>query len=342
MKLNKKSLSKLLMLTAALSLVTIPTVAVLTSCSSSDDSNNDKPKPTTKYKTTLVYDSTTAFGGGYIIPDSEKTKIMDCDELTIVPPSAIDPDHNIMFLPPWLNNADSIDIVHLEINGMSSIKTGTLPENTSTLSIIGDGLDSLDLSYCPNLASLTIDAFFLASLDLPNTPNLTSLDFRGYTNCLDLANCTNLTSLSLTDTFSYIHDKGYHMDLSPLTNLTSLDLNVSASSLDLSGCTNLTSLSIISIEYLTTSLDLSHNTKLTSVSINAPHLTSLDISNLSKLNMLDFSYCQSLTTIAGLPNITHDITVKYNGRNTAYDVNSLKSNSHITLVDPFTLVDTTN
>ncbi len=217
---------------------------------------------------------------------------MACGELTIVAPSSIDPNHDIMFLPSWLKDASNIDIVHLNVSLISSIKTGILPENISTLSINAPGLTSLDFSNLTKLTSLTIDAFHLTHLYFSHNTNLTSLSIFSYClTSLDLSNLTNLTSLTINSANSTILAQNF-LDLSDLTNLTSLTINDSA-------------------------------------------LTSLDLSNLSKLNMLDISDCNSLTTITGLPNITHDITVKYSTAqyHTAYDINSLKYNSHITLVD---------
>ncbi len=144
-------------------------------------------------------------------------------------------------------------------------------------------LSHLDPTNCPNLMRLCLDSCPIKSVDVSKNPELLVLNIEdsGISD-IDLSNNTKLTQLYVTHESGFINNdaKFTKLDLSKNVNLTYL----AASGNNLS------------------QIDLSNNTKLTHVYLGNNQLTSLDVSDLSSLVVLDVKNNNMTFATLPLPN----------------------------------------
>ncbi len=283
-KFNKKLITKICLASAALSLVSIPTIAVLTSCSSIDPE-------LIPYTTTLTYDKDAvydSFGhkGAYVIPSEDKAKIANCNDLNIVGPTTEVKGNNLVFqTPDWLamdNNSkrvstyNGIKKITLDYGLISSTWSTTkmgianwfyIPTGVKQVIVKSNTLKALTINGLGTLAKLKVDVSQALSLETFGV--LFCLDYQP----TDLSLNTKLTKILITGTIG-------SFDSWDLSN------NINLKDLKLLGCTNLKS------------IDLSKNTNLTTFAASGDILIkSLDFTNNNKINVIFLDKSISLSSV---------------------------------------------
>lgn len=158
--------------------------------------------------------------------------------------------------------------VNLDMNSFETLTLGSLPELTHLQASCY--LESIDLSGCPGLETLRLNANSLESVDLGGLSSLKEL---------------NLYNNSISD-----------IDLSDCPALTSLDLaSNSLTSVDVASCPSLTLLSLRNNSSLA-EISVSDNTVLSTLRLDGCALTSLDVDGLVNLITLD-CYGNSLSEL---------------------------------------------
>ncbi len=261
--------------------------------------------------------------------------------------TSIDFSHNAALTSLDINAA--LATLDLSTNtNLTSLSINESKDSTAlnSLSINAPKLVSLNLHNLSGLASLSIiNANNLIELTMPNNSshnNLTKLIIKGadkLASIADLEAC-RLTTLSIDAPkidFSILNiDSSISINAPFITNMlifVDTDNNV-----NLSLPNNLTVLQVNGGTYdqprkVQSCVSFSHSTSLGWLGTDCNYyanVKSLDISNLPNLIFLDISNNDDLKAVIGLLGITHDITVQYNS-GTTYDINALKSNSHITI-----------
>lgn len=175
-------------------------------------------------------------------------------------------------------NKPDLTILSMSIIGSldSDFRFNDYPNLVSAIAWNVPDLTVCDVSKCPELVQLSIDATNVASLDVSNNPKLRILNIsETRITDIDLSSNTNLTEFYAMHVGSMNNSYKLHgVDLSKNVNLTRLFL--SGNDLD--------NIDVSMLPYLET-LNLAHN-NLTSINIDAnEYLVSLDIS----MNKMDFS-----------------------------------------------------
>lgn len=183
--------------------------------------------------------------------------------------------------------------------------------NITELYVTNDNLGELNFSMLPKLEDLYIGGQNLVSIDTSQNPNLKVLNINLYPTetptsipIVDVTLNPKLKTLILNDT--YIKS----IDLSNCTDLNTFE------------CRNRTVIAVVNEEKVSedweikldgteiglSALDLSHNPKMISLRLMNNHITTLDVSHLSKLRELTCCY----SSIAKLNMGSHPVLVNVN------------------------------
>ena len=206
--------------------------------------------------------------------------------------------------------SQNTSLKNVYLNGVTSFTGFALSANTL--------LEEFALSENTNVTSLDFSSNTkLKSLNLSDVSSLGTLDISSCTSIesLNLLN-TGLTALSVTGNDSLTQFWVYN--------------NANLESLSLTGAANLTSVKLSAG---------TENAVLTSLSITNSGITSLDVTNLTKLTTLDVSGCSALTSITGLNGCTELETVTTTGSGiTSLDLSGNTSLSSLNIADCDSLI----
>jgi len=211
------------------------------------------------------------------------------------------------------------------ITGFDSLPLRTLKANNSGLSKITGkaAIETLQANNCANLTAIdatscsnltTFEAKScerLASVEVRSS-KLTNIDLTSSkVSSLDVYNCSKLAKITGWDTLPLQTLKASYTALTQITEksalktlqvencsqLTTIKGGDNLQILNANGCTNLTSIDTKRCSKLTTYE--ARGSKLTAVEVHSSDLTTLDLTNCSKVTSLDISSCSRLSTIDG-------------------------------------------
>lgn len=166
--------------------------------------------------------------------------------------------------------------------------------NLVSINLMGQNLDSINISKNPKLKSFGANFNTFKKLDTSNNPELEwlSIDSNEITPILDFSNNPNITMLStpMCSIEGFIGEGG-HYDISNMPNLEFLDLyDNKLTSVDISNNTKLKEIRINMGNNITT-IDFSNNALLETILANNSGLEGiLDVSNLTELKTLNIAY----------------------------------------------------
>ncbi len=342
MKTNKKLILKLCLIGATLSFISIPTVAILTSCSSKPAPKPaPKPIPKVTFTTTLIYNKDAINDpagdkGAYIVPLADKTKIANCDELTIAGPTVKTVGQNLIFQAPnWLQQDATgkkvdtykrITKINLNFGAISSIWNtlkdvggpGALfiPSGVSQMIVKTKKIDWLFINGSGTKAKLKIDlkqALSIGTFAVNGSPNYCGTDTTLNTNIDRI--------LVIGGTFkTWNVSKNLqleHLALIKNTNLQILNLtkNINMANFQATDDPALKTLDFINCA-LVNDIDLNNSTSLNSII--------LPLKDTSPNPTLDISGCSSLKTIKNINKIqtVGKLHITYN-ENSVFDRNTV-------------------
>ncbi len=325
MKINKKLISKLLMITGAMGIVIVPTALSLTSCSSSSD---------TEAKITLKYDSTFEYldvnnqskVGAYVINPDDKDAIQHSKYLEINLSGVNAGNNTYLSLPLWLYDSTNVFEMQLEVFGITNI-------------IFDDGSSQTQTSYPKNMRSFHIHCpsleQFTIGLNTHQYNNLKELYFD-----YDNDHKPQLEKLDVTLPVLYRLDITWYHKLTTL-NINAPELNIldadgsNLENFDLSHMPKIESLQIGAVG----NLDFSNNPELGSLDLTLNGVSTLNFDTCLKLETLDISsdYLINMNKITNPKLKSLDI---YNDNTTQLDLSSCPLLSDVSILsDNFTTLN---